>query len=137
MNTLYQIFNEVVSNLMGKYPASFYITYFIFVMLGIIVSLRIQALNRDKLSDSTPIKFSWRFLLQDNLKQWIGSLVFVFLSIRIGADAWGVVPTYVSAVIMGLSFDYSLSFIGKWIEKIQSKIRENIKLLNSHTTEYL
>jgi hypothetical protein len=133
MNTI----KQVVANLLGDFTADFYITYFIFVMFGIILSLRIQALNRDKLSDSTPIKFSWRFLLQDNLKQWIGSLVFVFLSIRIGADAWGVIPTYVSAVIMGLSFDYSLSFIGKWIEKIQSKTRENIQLLNSATTEYL
>lgn len=106
-------------------------------MFGIILSLRIQAPKRDKLSDSTPIKFSWRFLLQDNLKQWIESLVFVFLSIRIGADAWGVVPTYVSAVIMGLSFDYSLNLIAKRIEKTHRKTRENIELLNSAPTEYL
>jgi len=112
MNTI----NEVIAELLGSYKASFYITYFIFVMLGIVVSLRLQSLQRDKQSSATPFKFSWRFLLQDNIKQWLGSLAFVFLSIRVGADTWGIVPTYASAVIMGLCFDYSLNLVGKWIE---------------------
>jgi len=117
---------EVVANLMGNFPLSFYITYFIYVMFGILVSLRLQALKRDKNSVCTPYKFSWSFLMMDNLKQWIGSLVFVFLTIRLGAEMFNKVPTWPSAVIMGLGFDYTLSLLGKWLERVQNKARENV-----------
>lgn len=118
MNTI----NEVIAELLGSYKASFYITYFIFVMFGILISLRIHAYSRDKSSTSTPFVFSWSFLLQDNLLRWMGSLAFVFVAIRLGSELWNVVPTYASAIAMGLGFDQALGLL----EKIQFKAR-NLK----------
>lgn len=115
--------NEVIAELLGSYKASFYITYFIFVMLGIIVSLRIGALNRDKTSSNTPYKFSLWFLIQDNFLRVLGSFAFVFLSIRLGVELFGVVPEYYSAVIMGLSFDQVLVQAKKWQDLAREKLK--------------
>jgi len=117
------LINEVLGEVLGSYKASFYISYFIFVMLGIIVSLRVNALSRDKTSNNTPYKFSWTFLFQDNLQRWLGSLAFVFLTIRLGVELWNVVPEYYTAVLMGLAFDQAL--IG--VKKLQDKSRKMFK----------
>lgn len=117
MNTI----NEVIAELLGSYKASFYITYFIFVLFGVLISLRIHAYSRDKSSPTTPFVFSWKFLLQDNLIRVISSMAVVFVAIRLGADLFDVIPTYGSAIAMGLGFDQVLGLF----EKIQFKAREN------------
>lgn len=119
MNTI----NEVIAELLGSYKASFYITYFIFVMLGIIVSLRIASLNRDKNSNSTPYKFNFWFLIQDNFLRVLGSLAFVFLSIRLGVELFNKVPEYWSAVLMGLGFDQALLLAKKWQDLAREKLK--------------
>lgn len=117
------IINEVIAELLGTYRASFYITYFIFVLLGVIVSLRLGALNRDKSSRNTPYTFSFRFLIQDNLLRILGSFAFVFLTIRLGVEIFNIVPEYYTAVLMGLGFD---QFLLK-VKKIQDSAREKLK----------
>lgn len=112
--------NEVIAELLGSYKASFYITYFIFVLFGVLISLRIHASSRDKTSENTPNAFSWKFLIQDNLIRGISSLTVVFVMIRLGQDMFDVVPTYVSAIAMGLGFDQVIGLF----EKIQFKARE-------------
>lgn len=118
-----EILNEVLSELLGSYKASLYITYFIFVMLGIIVSLRVASLGRDKMSNNTPYKFSFGFLIQDNILRVLGSLAFVFLSIRLGVELFNVVPEYYSATLMGLGFDQSLLLAKKWQDLAREKLK--------------
>jgi hypothetical protein len=119
MNTV----NEIITELLGSYKASFYITYFIFVMLGIIVSLRIASLGRDKQSSKTPYNFSFWFLIQDNFLRILGSLAFVFLSIRLGVELFNTVPQYYTAVLMGLGFDQTLLFVKKWQDLAREKLK--------------
>jgi hypothetical protein len=115
-----QFLNEVIAELLGSYKASFYITYFIFVFFGVMISLRIHASSRDKYSDNTPSKFSWKFLVQDKLTRLIGSLAAVFVVIRIGQDLFNVIPTYATAIAMGLGFDQVFGLF----EKLQFKARD-------------
>jgi hypothetical protein len=117
------IFNEVLVELLGSYKLSFYIAYFIFVGLGIVVSLRISALKRDRASNNTPYSFSIKFLIQDNLLRILGSFAFVFLSIRLGVELFNTVPEYYTAVIMGLGFDQVLLRV----KKLQDSAREKLK----------
>lgn len=114
------LINEVIAELLGSYKASFYITYFIFVFLGVIISLKIHARTRDKYSKSTPFAFSWKFLIQDNLLRLISSMTVVFVVIRLGQDFFDVIPTYTSATAMGLGFDQVIGLF----EKIQFKARD-------------
>lgn len=112
--------NEVLLELLGNYKLSFYIANFIFVLLGVLISVRLHAFSRDKSSKNTPYKFSWKFLVQDNLIRIITSMATVFVVIRLGSDLLGLTPTYPLAVIMGLSFDQILI----QLQKIELKARE-------------
>ncbi|AXQ66547.1 MAG: hypothetical protein [Caudoviricetes sp.] len=114
------IISEVITELFGNYKVSFYITYTIIVGLGTLLSARVYAKTRDKNSTTTPTSFSWKFLLQDNLIRFLGSMAFVFASIRFGEDIFNVVPTYAGAFMMGFSFDQALVVL----EKFQFKARE-------------
>lgn len=119
---LNELSTEVLNGLLGDYKLSFYITYFLFVIIGIIISLWLGSLKRDKLSVATPEKFNFRFLIQDNLLRVLGSISLIFLIIRLGVEInW--VPEYYTAAFMGLSFD---TVIAK-AEKLQDLAREKLK----------
>ena len=102
------IINQVTADLLGSYSAAFYITYSIFVLFGILISLRLQAFGRDKSSPNTPYRFSFSFLVQDNLLRIVSSLAIVFVAIRFGSELFKVEPTYLGALLMGISFDQIL-----------------------------
>ena len=116
MNTI----NQVITELLGSFTAAFYISYFIFVLIGVLISLRVHALGRNKKSTKTPYKFSIKFLLQDNLMRIISSMAVVFVAIRLGSELFGITPTYVGAVAMGLGFDQVLI----QLQKIEFKARQ-------------
>lgn len=117
-----QFFQEIASGLLGDYKLSFYITYFLFVIIGVIVSLYLGSLKRDKFSESTPEKFNFKFLIQDNLLRVFGSISLIFLLIRLGVEI-NLVPEYYTAALMGFSFD---TVIAK-AEKLQDLAREKLK----------
>lgn len=115
-----KLFNEILVELLGSYSAAFYISYFIFTFLGVLISLRLHAFQRDKDSKKTPFKFSWKFLVQDNLIRIITSMATVFVVIRLGSELLDITPSYVMAVIMGISFDQILI----QLQKLELKARE-------------
>ena len=115
-----KLFNEILGELLGSYSAAFYISYFIFTFLGVLISLRIHAFQRDKDSKKTPFKFSWKFLVQDNLIRLITSMATVFVVIRLGSELLYIAPSYGMAVVMGISFDQILI----QLQKIELKARE-------------
>lgn len=106
--------DEVLVNLLGDYNLAFYISSFIFVGLGLLVSLRISAMSRNPLSPSTPYTFQWGFLIRDNALRIIGSFAFVFAIVRFGSDLTGQVPTHLGSFLLGLGFDKALEGVEKW-----------------------
>lgn len=110
MNFLQQLITE----LLGTYSAAFYVTYFIFVLIGVFISLRINLAKRDKKSVYTPFAFSWSFFLQDNIFRIITSMAMVFVTIRLGTEMMNVIPTYPGAVILGLGMDQALIRLEKF-----------------------
>lgn len=99
---------------------STYAAAFVFALIGAIVSLRFKASKRDKLSSNTPYKFSWRFLIQDNLLQLITGLLLTFLCFRFTDELLGKELTMWLAVLIGFSFNE----IAGLFEKLQVKARE-------------
>jgi len=112
--------NQVIAELLGSFTAAFYITYFIFVLVGVLISLRLQAFTRDKSSKNTPFKFSFTFLLQDNLLRIVSSMAIVFVAIRFGSELFQKEPTYLGALLMGISFDQILI----QLQKLELKARK-------------
>lgn len=89
--------------------------------------------KRDVASSRTPEDFSWRFFWNDNLKQIIGTLILVFLTIRVSQywlkPEWAVYGAVVIGLIsdqLALLFlkvkDRATQFLSKKIDKVGDKV---------------
>lgn len=124
---------EFQSILLGNASVAEFTAAMFFALLtaGALALVRVR--KRDVSSPRTPEAFSWKFFWQDNLKQIIGTLILIFLTIRI-AQYW-VKPEWAvyGAVIIGLISDQlamlalklkdkATSFLSKKIDRVGEKV---------------
>ena len=89
---------ENYSFLLGFIPAKMFLAMIGFAFIGIIVALLIDATKRNHASASTPMKFSWKFLLVDNWKTILLTALAVLITLR-----------FVSSVFPGQFIDSDLA----------------------------
>lgn len=124
---------EFQSILLGNANVAEFLAAMFFALLtaGGLALVRVK--KRDVSSARTPEAFSWRFFWQDNFRQIIGTLILIFLTIRI-AQYW-VKPEWAvyGAVIIGLISDQlamlalklkdkATSFLSKKIDRVGEKV---------------
>lgn len=89
--------------------------------------LLLRARKRDKLSVRTPYEWSWRFFWVDTAKQIVGTVILIFLFIRVLqfviAPKWLVAV----AVAVGLCSDLLVYFALLIKDKIKQKVEKNIE----------
>lgn len=102
-----------IDNLLGPLSIADYAAGMIFAMLGAIISLRLQANTRDKLSDNTPFKFSWAFLFHDNLQRLIFGFIITFVTFRFAPQILKTDFSMFIAFLVGFAFDKVLELIKK------------------------
>lgn len=91
--------------MLGDTDLPTYAAYFLFALMGAILSLYVKSLKRDPKSDATPKKFDFWFLLQDNLMRLFAGFLLAFLAFRFGTTFVGEETTVWSAVLIGASTD--------------------------------
>lgn len=119
--------------ILGNASAAQFMASMVFALLTAFALLMFRASKRDIASERTPEHFSWRFLWSDNFKRNIGTIVLIFLSIRI-AQYW-IKPewTVYGAIIIGLISDQlamlalklkdkATQFLSKKIDKVEDKV---------------
>ena len=107
--------------LLGDTDLPTYAAYFVFAMIGAIVSLYIKSLKRDPKSDNTPTNFSFWFLIQDNFMRLFAGFLLAFLAFRFGTEFIGSEATVLTAVFIGASTDR----LAGLFENIQNKARKS------------
>lgn len=112
--------DKFLSQFLGTTDVPTYAAAFAFALIGAIISLRLKAVKRDKLSDTTPYKFSWRFLFQDNFLQFFSGVLLTFLAFRFTNEFFGKELTMWLAVLIG-ALNNEVAGI---FEKFQLKARE-------------
>lgn len=75
--------NEALQIIMGDKTGGYYIAGFFFSFLAVLLSLYRYSRTRDKNSPTTPYKFSWSFLIWDNIKRIFVSLILMFILFRL------------------------------------------------------
>ena len=71
-----------LAQILGEKPEGYYFAGLFFSLLGIAISLYHASRSRDKLSENTPFKFSWYFLIWDNFRRIIVTLIVMFILFR-------------------------------------------------------
>ena len=77
---------KFLSQLLGTISIADYAAGFVFAMIGAILSLRFEARKRDKDSLNTPRRFSWEFLLQDNIQRLFNGFLLTFVVFRFAPE---------------------------------------------------
>lgn len=114
--------NELTHHLLGDYSLALYAAGFIFTAIGALISLRLHAAKRDKLSPNTPYKFSWTFMIQDNILRLISGCLMVFAVFRFAPDLLKQDLSMLLALLLGLVSD-NLVYI---FQKIQDGARKKL-----------
>ena len=91
--------------LLGNMPVAAFLAAFFFALIGVTISLLLQANKRDPGASSTPYHFSYRFLLQDNWKRIVLSLLLIFVTIRFYSELTGKELSMYFALGIGLGLD--------------------------------
>lgn len=73
---------ENYNYLLGFVELKLFLTMLLFAIVGIVLSLLMDAHTRDQNSPNTPVKFSFKFLLRDNWKTILTTAIAVLVTLR-------------------------------------------------------
>lgn len=74
--------NKFLTQFLGTTDVPTYLAAFALALIGGVLILRLKARKRNPLSSETPFKFSWSFLIMDNLQQLFTGMLITFVLIR-------------------------------------------------------
>lgn len=75
--------------ILGNVSVAYYMAAEFFALLALILSLYLGSKKRDIASSSTPIEFSWLFLIWDNTKRIVVGQITLFLIFRFMTELLG------------------------------------------------
>ena len=96
---------NLLESLLGTTDVSSFAAAYLFGLIGAFLSLRFQAVKRDKKSEATPEHFSTWFLLSDNALRILTSMLLVFIGIRFAKELLGMDGTVYSSLVIGFGID--------------------------------
>jgi preprotein translocase subunit SecG len=73
---------ENYSYLLGFIPVTLFLVMIVFSFIGVIMALLIHSTKRDQTSKNTPEKFSWKFILKDNWKTILLTILAILVTLR-------------------------------------------------------
>lgn len=130
-----------INYITGTTDYPFYIAQWFFAIVGLAISILLHARTRDKQSDNTPDQFSFRFLILDNYKRIILSVLLIFIFIRFPDMLLTNFPALEtlseirlgSALLIGLMLDKLAEWLKtkNWFGLADTKIRDQIKSDNN------
>lgn len=97
--------NTFWENLLGTPSVAEYAAAMVLALIGALLSRKMDALKRDPLSPNTPRKFSWAFLIIDNLQKLLNGFLLTFVFLRFSVELLGMDFTMYSALLLGLFSD--------------------------------
>lgn len=103
--------NNFYSILTGKTPEDIFMGFAFFAILGVTLSLLLHTNKRDPLSTGTPVKFNWIFMLRDNVKRIVASIITVYVCLRFTPEILNVQLNDFWAFAIGLGFDKLFEYI--------------------------
>jgi hypothetical protein len=94
-----------LNRLLGGYSPLDFAAFTFWACIGAFILMQIHANTRDAKSFRTPVNFSWRFWLLDNVRRITWNLLLILTAIRFSKDLTGREITDFWALVIGLSSD--------------------------------
>ncbi|RYD96841.1 MAG: hypothetical protein EOP50_06265 [Sphingobacteriales bacterium] len=97
--------NELLTALLGLSTPGRFAALLMLALIGATLSLLLQAKNRDPLSPATPTKFSLSFLVCDNWRRMLTTLILIWAALRFTPQLFGIEINEFFAVAIGFGND--------------------------------
>lgn len=97
--------------LLGGLETNLFIACILFAGIGIVLALTVQVLFRNKYSENTPAKWSTKFLIADNWRKALMTIILVYISIVFSYQLFQVEITTWFAFLIGFGYDSILKVI--------------------------
>lgn len=126
------MWKEVSDILLGEMSAAYFVAYFIVMSLGAILFFAGDVTHSTHANGSTPGKFSWKFLLRDNVLRFITVAISLAASVLLYEDLYGVELNVKLAFTHGLTID---AFLGTMLKVGKDRgplKKQREKLLNKY-----
>lgn len=104
--------------ILGNVSIAYYLAAEFFALLALILSLYLNSKKRDVTSSSTPVEFSWLFLIWDNTKRIVVGQITLFFVFRFMTELLGRQLNMWIAVGVGFFLSFGLD---KAIQMIKEK----------------
>lgn len=119
---------EKVNFLTGYTDSGFFLECGFFAIVGVIFVLLLGTTLRDPNSPNSPNKFSGKYLLTDNHKRILASIIAIYISLRFMPDIFGVKLSYLKALGVGMSWDAIALIIKQktsWLDPKNNKPKDD------------
>ena len=127
---IFKSIHDTFTIIRGGKELSYYLAGFFFAFLGIMLSLYQSSRNRDRLSPNTPLKFSWLFLVWDNLKRAVVTLIVMFILFRVLDLSY--VPLMIGVGIgVSVALDRIIVYLMSWSDDIFNLLASQRKKMQS------
>lgn len=121
--------------LFGGYSVWELIGYGVFFILGMFLYSYLEVENRNKLSNNTPKKFSWKFFYKDNIKRYVASVLLVYVLFRFFIEMTGQELNEFTALLMGFTGDGVIGMKKKSIKGLNTNRDNLMKEQNNNNTQ--
>jgi hypothetical protein len=116
-------FTEFLSYLMGNMTPAYLLASMVFLLIGSILNIGLDVMQRDEGSTNTPRTFSWAFFMRDNRLRFLFNVLAAYSVVRFFSDIFPGLKFGLSwAWIIGLVFDWV------WVLLRELKYQANEKL---------
>jgi hypothetical protein len=102
--------------ILGPASLAYYMGAEFFALLALILSLYSHSTTRDVNATTTPVKFSWAFLIMDNFKRIVVGQIALFLIFRFTTELMGHPLNMFLAVGIGFFLSYGLDKVIQWLK---------------------
>lgn len=118
--------HRVFELIFGSSDFEFIIVGIIFAIFGAILSLLLDSNTRNVDSCRTPKKYSYYFLIKDNSKRIIITLILICVFMRFTKELLGIEPSIYWSFFIGFSSDK----LSEYLKTIKKKFFDNDKTYN-------
>jgi len=114
----------VTQHILGTTSAAFFFAMLFFALLGLVANLLLNATDRNPSTTTTPEEFSLKFLLRDNWKRIVLSIVLVLIGLLLMPELFGVPLNKFTATLLGGSLDRVAQALKNRNKMLQVKRKE-------------
>lgn len=118
---------ELLHNIIGDVSVQWFISMMLFALVGATINLLLNVSERDKNSDNTPYHFSLKFMLLDNWKRMLSTLLLIFVFVRfmplvLPSDILSTIKDEDALLFMALIIGYSF-------DKLSEILKDKLNIL--------